>query len=112
VKELTLITRETAALFDQHVGKWPPSVMMIELAAEVGTLADSIMIKEGHRPARNEEDVIDLEDDIVDILFMLVRIADHYGIDLDAAYQKMIGETRQKLEILIEERSKQTPLDP
>jgi NTP pyrophosphatase (non-canonical NTP hydrolase) len=71
--------------------------MVTELVGEVGTLADSIMIQEGHRPSRNGSRV-DLEDDIVDIMFMLIRIADHYDIDIENAYKKMIKQTRRKLE--------------
>ena len=71
-------------------------VMVTELVGEVGTLADSIMILEDYRRPRNGEH-IDLEDDIVDVLFMLIRIADHYKIDLESAYSKMIDQTREKL---------------
>jgi NTP pyrophosphatase (non-canonical NTP hydrolase) len=109
LKELTLTVRGTATLFDQLVGPWNADIMMVELAAEVGTLADSIMIREGHRPPRSSLDDIDLEDDVADVLFMLVRIADHYNIDLDNAYERMICGTRRKLEKLMEEQ--QTSLD-
>jgi NTP pyrophosphatase (non-canonical NTP hydrolase) len=97
VSDMVRITREITHLFDQYVGEWDISVMLTELTGEVGTLADSIMIKEGHRRPRNDEP-IDLEDDIVDVMFMLIRIADHYEIDLENAYKKMIQRTREKLE--------------
>jgi NTP pyrophosphatase (non-canonical NTP hydrolase) len=98
LSEIVAKTREITRLFDELVGEWDASVMVTELTGEVGTLADSIMIREGYRPARNEEDVIDLEDDIVDILFMLIRIADHYDIDLEDAYRKLLRQTHKKLE--------------
>jgi NTP pyrophosphatase (non-canonical NTP hydrolase) len=97
VSDMVHITREITQLFDQDVGEWKASVMLTELTGEVGTLADSIMIKEGHRPPR-DGDHIDLEDDIVDVMFMLIRIADHYDINLEKAYEKMIYHTRKKLE--------------
>jgi NTP pyrophosphatase (non-canonical NTP hydrolase) len=98
LSEIVARTREITSLFDELVGEWDVSVMVTELTGEVGTLADSIMIQEGHRPARNKEDVIDLEDDIADILFMLIRIADHYDIDLEGAYQNLLRQTHRKLE--------------
>ena len=55
------------------------------------------MIKERHRQPGNEEH-IDLEDDIVDVMFILIRIANHYEIDLESTYQTMIKRTREKLE--------------
>src|SRR6266852_6243169 len=109
LSEIIAKTREITRLLDELVGEWDASVMVTELTGEVGTLADSIMIREGYRPARNEEDNIDLEDDIVDILFMLIRIADHYDIDLEDAYQNMIRQTRRKLEqrLQVENNSRQ-----
>jgi|GEM_PF-1097071 DNA repair photolyase/NTP pyrophosphatase (non-canonical NTP hydrolase) len=97
VSDMVEMTREVTRLFDRDVGEWNVNVMVTELVGEVGTLADSIMIQEGHRPSRNG-DHIDLEDDIVDILFMLIRIADHYKVDLESAYSDMIKRTRRKLE--------------
>lgn len=97
VSEMVTMTRDITHLFDEIVGKWDINVMVTELVGEVGTLADSIMIQEKKRPPRNG-DSIDLEDDIVDILFMLIRIADHYDIDIESAYAKMIKQTRRKLD--------------
>jgi len=97
VADMVRMTREITRLFDEEVGKWEISVMVTELVGEVGTLADSVMIKEHYRRPRNE-DHIDLEDDIVDVMFMLIRIADHYEIDLESAYKAMIARTRKKLE--------------
>jgi NTP pyrophosphatase (non-canonical NTP hydrolase) len=97
VADMIRITREVTCLFDEEVGKWDIPVMVTELVGEVGTLADSIMMKERYRPLR-DGDHIDLEDDIVDVLFMLIRIADHYEIDLESAYKAMIARTRKKLE--------------
>jgi NTP pyrophosphatase (non-canonical NTP hydrolase) len=97
VSELVEQTRQVTRLFDGVVPReWGIEAMVTELTGEVGTLADEIMIKEGYRAPRNG-DPIDIADDIVDILFMLVRIADYYAVDLDEAYQKMIDGTREKL---------------
>src|SRR5947199_10162570 len=97
------IVQETSGLFDKTVGKWDMSVMVTELVGEVGTLADSVMIQEGHRPARNSEP-IDLEDDIVDVMFMLIRIADHYNIDVESVYEDMIKKTQRKLKNRVQTR--------
>src|SRR5690349_14150553 len=105
VSEMILLTRTVTRLFDKLVGEWDASVMVTELAGEVGTLADSIMIREGHRPPRENSDAINLEDDVVDVLFMLIRIADHYDIDLEQAYKDMILETHEKLEQRLRDRT-------
>jgi NTP pyrophosphatase (non-canonical NTP hydrolase) len=76
--------------------EWTIEAFMVELQAEVGTLSDTIMIKEAYRSLR-PGDTLDLEDDIADVLFVLFLIADHYGIDLDHAYNNMIETTHRKL---------------
>jgi NTP pyrophosphatase (non-canonical NTP hydrolase) len=105
VSEMIAMTREVTRLFDKLVGRWNSSVMVTELVGEVGTLADSIMIHDGHRPPRENSEAINLEDDVVDVLFMLIRIADHYDIDLEQAYRKMIEETHEKLERKLHDRT-------
>ncbi len=75
---------------------WTPEACATELLAEAGTLADSIMIREGYRD-RGPNHRVDLEDDVCDVLFMLVMICRHYDIDLNAAYDKMLQETDAKL---------------
>jgi NTP pyrophosphatase (non-canonical NTP hydrolase) len=103
ISELITLTREIIVLFEKvELRPWGIETMMNELTGEVGTLADTIMITEGYRQAR-PTDTPDLQDDIADILFMLIRIADHYHIDLEAAYRQMIAETRGKLQQRIEQ---------
>jgi NTP pyrophosphatase (non-canonical NTP hydrolase) len=102
VKELFKETLELQKLFSQLEGKpWTVEAFVVELLAEAGTLADSIMIQEGYRKLRSEQDKIDLEDDICDILFVLLMIADYYKIDIGQAYLSMISSTRKKLEAKI-----------
>jgi NTP pyrophosphatase (non-canonical NTP hydrolase) len=107
VSEIVEQTREITRLFDQEVGVWSVEVMVTELVAKVGALADSIMIQEGHRPARPAEP-IDLEDDIADVLCQLIRLADHYHIDLAQSYQAMLLNTRQKLLARLQQQKDQT----
>lgn len=104
VAELIEKTREIIRLFKEVEPRaWGVEAMAVELTAETGTLADTIMIQEGYRRLRAGGE-IDLEDDIVDIMFMLIRIADHYGIDIEAAYLKMLDITRTKIERRIQEK--------
>jgi NTP pyrophosphatase (non-canonical NTP hydrolase) len=97
VKELIDRTEETLQRF-RSVEKrpWTPEACMTELMAEAGTLADSIMIREGYR-SRGGDHKVDLEDDISDVLFMLIMICQHYGIDLEKAYRRMLDDTDAKL---------------
>ena len=100
--EFVKITRELIKLFEKiEPRSWSVEAMATELAGEVGTLCDSIMIRENFR-SQELNRKIDIEDDIADILFMLIRIADYYEIDIENEYKKMINETKEKLINLLE----------
>ena len=77
--------------------KWTVEAMLAELTAEIGSLADTIMITEGYRTRRPNQK-IDLEDDIADIFFILFYIVRHYEIDFEQAYRHMLDETENKLD--------------
>ncbi len=96
--DLARKTEELRQLFAKVENRpWTIEAYAIELLAEVGTLADSLMIQENYRSLRADQDPLDLEDDIVDVMFVLFMIANHYGIDVAAAYGKMVEETKQKI---------------
>jgi NTP pyrophosphatase (non-canonical NTP hydrolase) len=106
ISDMVERTREVTALFDEVVPRtWGIEAMMVELVGEVGTLADEIMLQEGYRRTRSA-DRLRLEDEVVDVLFMLVRVADYYGIDLDEAYVTMLDKTEAKLRKVIEENER------
>lgn len=97
ISEMIEMTKEVKDMFDKiSTKKWGIETIMTELTGEVGTLADSIMIKEGYRATR-EGQVIDLADDIMDVIFMLILISDYYNIDMEEAYKNMIKITKEKL---------------
>lgn len=91
-------TRELQKRFDLlNSREWTIETYIIELMGETGSLADTIMLKENYRPIRAGQKPVNIADDIVDIIFLLVNIADHYGIDLEEAYKEMLKVTDEKL---------------
>lgn len=76
---------------------------MIELMKQVGDLARRVMVREryylpdrDHR-AEYETSVEDIGDELADILYCLIRVADHYDIDLEQAH---LDARRKELEYL------------
>lgn len=68
---------------------WGPEGCFIELSKQVGDLAKLIMTKEGYyhessgkRSPHENKTVDDIADELADILYVLIRIADHYNINL------------------------------
>ncbi len=74
---------------------WGVEGGMIELSKQVGELAKLVMVQERYYfPDRDKLDSKydtskeKIGDELADILFAIIRIADHYGIDLNHAHIK------------------------
>jgi NTP pyrophosphatase (non-canonical NTP hydrolase) len=97
IQEIVDETRQLQNLLREKENRaWTIETCVMELLAEAGTLADSVIIQEGYRLLRPNQ-TIDLKDDIADVLFVLIMIANHYGISLEDAYVGMLRETTEKL---------------
>lgn len=92
-QDLIDITRKVIAAFDRIERRpWTIETTTIELMKQVGDLARRIMTQEQYylpdRDQRPEyltsED--DIGDELADILYCLIRIAEHYHIDLEVAH--------------------------
>jgi len=76
--------------------KWGVEGAMIELSKQVGELAKNIMVFEGYyMPGRDrlpeyQTSKEKIADELSDILLMVIRIANHYGIDLEKEHLKQL----------------------
>ncbi len=88
--------RKIVSRFQKIEGKpWGVEGAVIELAKQVGQLSALIMNREGYYYAEREKESDNykasndnIADELADIMFAVVRIADHYGIDLVATNVK------------------------
>lgn len=84
--------RKSISRFQKIEGKpWGIEGAVIELAKQVGQLSALVMNREGYYYAEREKESDsykasndNIADELADIMFAVVRIADHYGIDLVA----------------------------
>ena len=82
--------RKSVSRFEKIEGKpWGVEGAVIELSKQVGQLSALVMNREGYYYANREKDNSEytssndnIADELSDIMFAVVRIADHYGIDL------------------------------
>ena len=89
--------RKTIGRFKKIEGKpWGVEGTVIELAKQVGQLSALVMNREGYYfTDREKQDTKytatdeKIADELADILFAVVRIADHYGIDLVSTNAKV-----------------------
>lgn len=68
--------------------EWKAEGAMIELAKQVGELAKQVMLKENYYAFSVDQATVDrnLGNEMADVIAQVMRLADHYGIDLESAF--------------------------
>jgi NTP pyrophosphatase (non-canonical NTP hydrolase) len=91
--QLIEINRQVAAAFDQREQRaWGVEAILIELSKQVGDLARAVLTAEHYYlPDREANpsyaaDGGGIGNELADILYCVMRVADEYGIDLEAAH--------------------------
>lgn len=91
--ELIDITREVIRAFDAAEQRpWSIETTMIELMKQVGDLAKHVMVAQRYYLPDRDDDAsyrttdAEIGDELADILYCLIRVADHYHIDLEEAH--------------------------
>ena len=77
-------------------GYFPPLAMLARLSEEVGELARALMHEHGGKTPKPGEPAGDVAEEIADAIFVLVCLANSKGIDLDAAFAKMMAKYRER----------------
>lgn len=92
-REMLDLARTVIAAFDARERRdWTIETAMIELTKQVGDLAKHVMVAERYYLADRDTDpryattTGEIADELADVLLALIRIADHYGIDLEQAH--------------------------
>lgn len=66
------------------------------LTEEVGELARIISRKYGEQSFKNSEEKADLADEMADVLFVLICLANQTGVDLTSAFKKNIEKKTKR----------------
>src|ERR671917_1435567 len=80
-------------------GYFDPLTNLARLAEEVGELAREVNHRFGKKTKKSEEPEGDLAMEMADILFVLICMANREGIDLDAAFEKMMRKVETRDEV-------------
>ena len=99
--EMQEMYRDVVRRFRQiELTPWKAEGAMIELTKQVGELAKQVMIKEKYYALT--ADVPDVDDklgnEMADVIAQVMRLADHYGIDLEAAFLAARADEAQYLD--------------
>ena len=69
---------------------WPPLSILARVTEEVGELATELNDRYGGRIKKPTDDTKNIEDEICDVVFTLVCLANSQKIDLDEAWHRTI----------------------
>lgn len=73
---------------------WPPLSQFARLAEEVGELGRLLNHIYGSKPKKPEEATQELGEEIADVIFALICIANKHGIDLDQEIEKVLVKSK------------------
>lgn len=74
------------------IGYFKPLEILARLAEEVGELARELNHRYGPKKKKATEDAKEVGDEIADIIFTLVCLANSLHIDLDKSFTRMMGK--------------------
>lgn len=77
-------------------GYFHPLTNLARLSEEVGELAREVNHQFGQKTRKQEEPEGDLAMEMADIIFVLICMANREGIDLDAAFERMLAKVEQR----------------
>ncbi|NVM43456.1 MAG: nucleotide pyrophosphohydrolase [Candidatus Lokiarchaeota archaeon] len=66
-----------------HGGYWPPLSMFSALVEEVGELAKELNFLEGIKPKKPNDSSTGIGEELADVIFAILCIANYYEIDLN-----------------------------
>lgn len=78
------------------IGYFKPHEILARLMEEVGELAREINHHFGQKKKKSSEETKELGDEIADIIFTLISLANSQNIDLDRHFEKMMDKLNKR----------------
>ena len=79
-----------------HGGYWTPLAMLSAVIEEVGELAKEINHLEGFKPKKNNIEEAKVGEELADIIYAVVCIANYYKIDLNTELKNVIEKYSER----------------
>ena len=73
-----------------HGGYWPPLSMLSAIVEEIGEVAKEVNHLEGFKPKKPDKTSTNLGEEIADVMFALVCLANFYKIDINSELEVVI----------------------
>lgn len=93
--------REAQRRVDEWIGQfeegyWPPLTNLARLMEEVGELARLLNHEFGEKPKKEKEPPQELAEELGDVLFVVLVLANERGIDLEEALEGVLEKYRRR----------------
>ncbi|OGI63745.1 hypothetical protein A2914_01040 [Candidatus Nomurabacteria bacterium RIFCSPLOWO2_01_FULL_41_21] len=75
---------------------WPALSQFAHLAEEVGEVGRILNHMYGSKPKKSNEEKQELGEEIADVMFTLICMANSHGIDLDIEIEKVIAKSKSR----------------
>jgi NTP pyrophosphatase (non-canonical NTP hydrolase) len=75
---------------------WPPLSQFAHLAEEVGEVGRILNHLYGSKPKKPDEAAQELGEELADVMFCVMCLANSHGIDLDAEMKKVIAKSHNR----------------
>jgi NTP pyrophosphatase (non-canonical NTP hydrolase) len=75
-----------------HGGYWSPLSMICAIMEELGEVAREINSLEGYKPKMSEDQESNLAQELADLVFSIICIANYYKIDLGSKLNNTINK--------------------
>jgi NTP pyrophosphatase (non-canonical NTP hydrolase) len=77
-------------------GYWKPLSMLARVTEEVGELARLLNHQYGEKPKKPDEPAQEIGEEIADVVFVLLSLANSLHIDLDDAFARVMEKYRSR----------------
>ncbi len=83
-------------IVEQRSGYWAPLSILARITEEVGEVARLLNHLYGSKPKKDTEEKQELDEEIADVMYGLICLANSEQIDLDHAMQKVLNKSRTR----------------
>jgi NTP pyrophosphatase (non-canonical NTP hydrolase) len=90
--DLSIIQKKVDEWIQNHGGYWPPLSMLAAVIEEMGELSREINHLEGYKPKKVQTSSYNIGEELADIIFTLTCLANHYKIDLEREFLKIMDK--------------------
>jgi NTP pyrophosphatase (non-canonical NTP hydrolase) len=86
-------------IIQNYGGYWEPLSMLARLTEEVGELSRAMNIEYGGKRSKNSSDGRQIGEELSDVLFTILAIANSEGINLEQMFKDKLEKDSKKIEI-------------